>query len=119
MARKTPRKKSPLGDGPYAERYERFTQQLHNAWMYYEVQPAVLALARLRRHNTKYQNKIIVRSVSPVNSDARAPIRMPGENLAGLITRTYRKEVPETVLLNSVSSLVFANKGAIGRALVG
>jgi len=103
MARQAPREKLPALAVKYYDRYVRFSEQLHNAWIYFEVQSEILRLVESRCEDEEYKNRIIVESTSPVNSHTRAPIHLPGKNLPGLITRTWRKEIPETILLNSVS----------------
>lgn len=103
MARQTPREKiHPLAVQFY-ERYVRFSEQLHNAWMYFEVQTEVLRLVEASCQNEEYKRKILIASTSPINSEKRAPSHLRGGNLPGFITRNHRKEIPETVLLNSVS----------------
>ena len=103
MARQTPREKiHPLAVQFY-ERYVRFSEQLHNAWMYFEVQTEILRLVEESCQNEEYKGKIQIASTSPINSEKRAPSHLRGGNLPGFITRNHRKEIPETVLLNSVS----------------
>ena len=103
MARQTSRQKLPPLAVQYYERYVRFSEQLHNAWMYFEVQLEILQLVEQRCEDEEYRAQIRVSSISPINSETRAPSRLRGSNLPGFIIRTHRKEIPETVLLNSVS----------------
>ena len=109
MARQTPREKPHSLAVQFYKRYVRFSEQLHNAWIYFEVQPEVLRLVEASCQNEEYKLKIQIASTSPINSEKRAPSHLRGGNLPGFITRNHRKEIPETALLNSVRNVDFIN----------
>lgn len=103
MARQSPRQKlNPLGIQFY-ERYVRFTEHLHNAWMQYEIQAEILKIVEQKCEDGEYRGQIRVQSTSPINSEKRAPIRLRGENIPGFIKRSSQKEIPEAVFLTSIA----------------
>ena len=57
----------------------------------------------LRCQDEEYKADIRVESISPLNAEKLVPSRLRAANLVGLIKQNYHKQIPETVLLNSVS----------------
>ena len=103
MAKQTPRQNlSPLAKR-YYERYVRFSEQLHNTWVFFEVQPELLQIVDTQCQDKTYESKIIFQGLSPVNPESRAQVRLNAGHLSGIVRRAVRKEIPELVLLNAIS----------------
>jgi len=84
------------------ERYVRFGEILHNAWIDYSVQDAVIAIVESHCSSGGNANQVITTTTSPINGANRAPARIYGKDLAGIGRRAYRKDMPVSILLNSV-----------------
>ena len=103
MARQNSRQKlNPLGLQFY-ERYVRFTEHLHNAWMHYEIQAEILEIVEQKCEDREYREQVRVQSTSPINPERRAPSRLRGANIPGFIKRSSQKEIPEAVFLSSIA----------------
>lgn len=87
----------------YYRLYVRFSEQLHNNYIQFEIYPELLKLTQKKCEEKEYNDQIQIQCTSPVNPDRRAPSRLRGYNLPGFINRLHKKEVPETILINSVS----------------
>ncbi len=103
MARQNPKPTLDPLAAKFYERYVRFSEHLHNAWMHYAVQDELIRVIEEKCQDDGYRNNVCTQSLSPINSENRAPSRLRGENLLRFIKRLHFKETPESVLLNSVS----------------
>lgn len=103
MAKQTPKPKLDPMPSKLYERYVRFSENLHNAWMHYAVQDELIRIIEEKCQDNSYKNNVCIQSLSPINPENRAPSRLRGEHLLRFIKRLHFKETPESVLLNSVS----------------
>lgn len=95
------RKINPLTRDFY-ERYIRFSEILHNAWITFKVQDEVVRIIETQSNAEPLRSSIILETASPVSAGNRAPSRIPGNNLPGIVRRAFKSDMPVSILLNAI-----------------
>src|SRR4051794_9291304 len=102
LARQQPRPKLGPTALAYYELYVRFSENLHNSWAHIQAQKEIVSVLREKCMDPQYSESVRFANTSPVNPERRAPMRIRGKNLLGMIERFSHRELPEALFVNVV-----------------